>query len=178
MNQEQLDLYNEIISKYNFYKEQKEQIRLGLEQNLDVSLYANPEFTHDQMEDEYSGFKMSLIKLCLESKLDIFPYLEFSADKLNVITHGLKQGLDVSIYASSEFDNWQMEEIRKGLESSLDVTIYANSEFSGFQMSQIRIGLEQGINIYTYLNPNINWEEMNRIRMKLVDESNTRKNIQ
>lgn len=37
-------LFNEIISKYNFDELQKEQIKLGLEKNVDVSIYANPEF--------------------------------------------------------------------------------------------------------------------------------------
>jgi len=177
MNKEQEKIYKELILKYKFTNRQKEEIKLGLEQNLDVSLYSNPEFTHDQMEEMYSGFKMSLIKLCLESKLDIFPYLEFSTDELNVITHGLKQGLNVSTYASIEFDNWQMEEIRKGLENKINVNYYAYSEFNFLQMEQIRIGLEQGLDINPYLNPNINWEEMNNIRMKLVNESRKRKNI-
>ena len=40
MNEEQQLTYNELISKYNFDKGQKEEIRLGLEQNLDISLYS------------------------------------------------------------------------------------------------------------------------------------------
>lgn len=42
MNKEQQLTYNEIISKYNFNEEQKEQIRLGLENNIDVTTYLNP----------------------------------------------------------------------------------------------------------------------------------------
>ena len=36
------------LSIFGYY--QMEEIRLGLEKNLDVSVYAKPEYTHDQME--------------------------------------------------------------------------------------------------------------------------------
>jgi hypothetical protein len=42
MNKEQRLIYNELVSKYNFNKEQKCQIELGLQENLDVSWYAKP----------------------------------------------------------------------------------------------------------------------------------------
>lgn len=45
MNKEQQLIYNELITKYNFNKWQKEEIGLGLKKNLDVSWYARPEFT-------------------------------------------------------------------------------------------------------------------------------------
>ena len=35
----------------------------------------------------------------------------------------------------------QMDQIRKGLEKGLDVSIYAKPEFDDFQMEEIRIGL-------------------------------------
>ena len=44
MNEVQEKIYNELISKYNFNKTQKEEIKLGLKKNLDVNWYARPEF--------------------------------------------------------------------------------------------------------------------------------------
>lgn len=44
-NAEQEKLYNEIISKYNFNYAQEDQIRYGIIDDLDVSIYARPEFT-------------------------------------------------------------------------------------------------------------------------------------
>lgn len=49
MNEEQLIIYNEILSKYNFNENQKKQIRFGLEDKLDVSIYAKPECNTQQM---------------------------------------------------------------------------------------------------------------------------------
>ena len=50
MNEEQQLIYNELVSKYNFNDEQKEQIKLGLENNVDVSIYTNPKFDWKQMK--------------------------------------------------------------------------------------------------------------------------------
>ena len=55
MNQEKENLYNEIISKYNFNEGQKNQIKLGLNQGLNVSLYAKPEFNEFQMKELIKG---------------------------------------------------------------------------------------------------------------------------
>ena len=45
MNEEQQLIYKKLISKYKFNIFQKCQIEMGLKNNVDVSIYANPEFT-------------------------------------------------------------------------------------------------------------------------------------
>ncbi len=72
-----------------------------------------------------------------ELKLENFNY-----EQMQEIRQGLKQGVDVSIYANPKFDDDQMRQIRKGLEKELDVSIYANPEFNWEQMEQIRLDLE------------------------------------
>ena len=42
MNKEQELIYNEILSKHNFNEKQKEQIMLGLQNNVDVTIYSKP----------------------------------------------------------------------------------------------------------------------------------------
>ena len=49
-------------------------------------------------------------------------FLEFEQEE---ILKGLKNNLDVSIYAKPEFDMSEMREIRLGLENNLDVSWYA-----------------------------------------------------
>ena len=44
MNEEQLLIYNELISKYNFDGFQKDEIELGIKSGVDISIYATPEF--------------------------------------------------------------------------------------------------------------------------------------
>ena len=57
MNPEQEKLYNEILSKNIFNELQLVQIRRGLISNIDVSLYAKPEFTHWQMQEIAKGIE-------------------------------------------------------------------------------------------------------------------------
>ena len=43
MNQEQNKIYSKLLSKFKFNVAQKNQIKEGIEKNLDISWYANPE---------------------------------------------------------------------------------------------------------------------------------------
>ena len=52
--------YNELISKYNFDEKQKRRIELGININLDIDLYAKPEFTHWQMDEIIKGLRQRL----------------------------------------------------------------------------------------------------------------------
>ena len=45
----QKEIYNELVSKYEFNDRQKEEIKLGLKKKLNARLYAKPEFNHQQM---------------------------------------------------------------------------------------------------------------------------------
>jgi hypothetical protein len=60
------------------------------------------------------------------------------------IRKGLKDGLDVSIYADPKFNSSQMEEIRWGLEDGIDVSQYADPKYTDSQMDKIRMGLRKG----------------------------------
>ena len=88
---------------------QKKQIRTGLEDNLNVSIYANPEF---------NVYQMNQIRLGLQDRLNVSIYAkkDFSSEQMEQIRLGLFFNLDVSIYAKSELSVEEMEEIRKRLE--------------------------------------------------------------
>ena len=49
----------------------------------------------------------------------------------------------------------------------MDVSCYASPEFNCYQMEQIRLGLEDEIDVSPYLNPSFNYEEMQKIRLTL-----------
>ena len=50
------------------------------------------------------------------------------------------------------FNDYQLEEIKLGLKQNLDVSIYASPKFSAVQMSIIRESLEKGLDIKQYIN--------------------------
>lgn len=54
---------------------------------------------------------------------------------------GLRNGLDVSVYADSRFTQQQMRLIRRGLELGLDITGYANVSLTYDEMYEIYLSL-------------------------------------
>lgn len=71
-----------------------------------------------------------------------FDSSDFDEYQINQIRKGLKQGLDVSVYADPRYSKWQMDQIRRGLEEGLDVSTYANPKYDSEKMEKIRKGLE------------------------------------
>ena len=65
----------------------------------------------------------------------------------------------------------ELAEILKGLKNKVDVSIYATDEFSWEQMRQIRLGLEAGINVSSYTFKNLKAGEMNEIYHSLIDKN-------
>ena len=51
MTEEQQLIYNELMSKYNFDEGGSDEIKLGLEKELDISWYVKPEFNEYQMRE-------------------------------------------------------------------------------------------------------------------------------
>ena len=67
----------------------------------------------------------------------------------------------------NQFNKEQQEEITKGLKEDLDVSIYAKLDFNELQMFQIRTGLEDGLDVSIYAKPEITSEEMRKIRLNM-----------
>ena len=88
-----------------FDKKQKKLIIEGLQENLNVFLYAKKEYSWDQMAHLKAGLKKNL-------DISIYANPDFNNFQMNEIRLGLEQGLDVSVYAKPEFDCGQMKKIR------------------------------------------------------------------
>ena len=56
----QLDLHFPMMENDEYQKAQDQEIKLGIEQGLDVSLYANPEYNWLQMEQMRLGLEEEL----------------------------------------------------------------------------------------------------------------------
>ena len=118
-----------------FNKSLQEEILEGLKANLDISIYAKPEFV---------WYKMYQIRLGLLSNIDVSIYakLEYNGYQMEQIRFGLENNVDISIYSNSEFDWKQMREIRLGLLRKIDVSKYINKKKSWQEMKTIRERLE------------------------------------
>ena len=85
-----------------FDKKQKKLIVEGLQENLDVFLYAKTEYNWGQMAHLKAGLKKNL-------DISIYANPDFNNFQMNEIRLGLEQG---SVYAKTEFDCGQMKKNR------------------------------------------------------------------
>ncbi len=99
--------------------------------------------------------------------MTIFNGLEFDDSQMNQINRGIKNGVDVSIYAKPDYEWAQMQQIREGLENGVDVSVFAKPEFNWSRMREIRLGLENGVDVSVYAMPEFNCYQMEQIRKGL-----------
>lgn len=92
----------------------------------------------------------------------------FTQDQLDEIQEGIKDGVDVSLYAKEDLLAIQMRQIRLGLLSGIMVSRYNDPKYDWFQMEEIRTGLENHIDVDKYANPEIPYMKMRQIRKALM----------
>lgn len=175
-----------MIEGTGYRKEQHQEILLGKEDGLDVSLYSNPEFNYLQMEQIRMGIKdkvdvscyadptytyetMKQIRLSMYSGIDLMPYLGrgFVDDELEQIRLALEEGLGINAWLTDEMYVQQIHEIRVGLYEGLDVAKYADVKYNWMQMKEIRLGLEKKLKVSCYTNSLFSHWQMKEIRLGL-----------
>lgn len=91
-----------------FNKGQQEEIKLGIENKVDIFTYAKKEFDRDQMRE---------IRFGLAEKVDVSIFAKscFDAEQMWFIRRGMNEGIDVSIYAKPSIPWQEMKEIKEQL---------------------------------------------------------------
>ena len=74
---------------------------------------------------------------------------------------------------AKQFDELQIIEIKKGIRNNLDVSVYANPIFDNEQMYEIRDGLQDNLAISLYAKPDLTWKQMRDIKKFLLQEKNS-----
>ena len=106
------NLSKENLMKTDWFKqfdeEQQREIKIGLNEDLDVSWYAKKEFSEGDMY---------LVRIGLEDDLDVSWYAteKYNTKQKVEILVGLRNGLDVSKYATPELTDEEMNKIREKL---------------------------------------------------------------
>ncbi len=178
----------QMLDKQSYLEEQNQEIRLGLEEGLDVSIYSKPELNWMQMEQIRMGLKdkvnvsayadsaygyntMKQIRLSFYSSTDLTPYLDrgFESNELEQIRLALEEGLPLDQWLTDDMYSQQIHEIRIGLYEGLDVSKYADAKYNWMQMQEIRLGLEKKLKISFYTNYLFNHWQMREIRLGLEE---------
>lgn len=135
-------------------------------------------FTPEQEErlKNFTEKEKDLLKNLDSAKIDTFVHITenngLNFEQRYQVIYGLEDNFSeeqVSIYAKSEFDEFQMEQIRTGFESGLSVEqvgVYAKPEFNEYQMREIRCGFNEGLSIEqvsVYAKPEFTCVQMSEI---------------
>ena len=182
------ELHFSMMENAEYRKAQNQEIELGAEQGLDVSVYSNPEFNWLQMEQIRMGLKdnldvslyanpiynyetMKQVRLSLYAAIDIIPYLNrgFRDDALEEIRLAKTDRLPIDQWLWDDMCAPQIHEIRIGLCENLDISVYADPQFNWMQMQEIRLGVEKKLNISLYTNHLYSYSQMREIRKGLED---------
>ncbi len=117
-----------------------EEMRLEMEQGIDMTEYRKQGFDTQQLYQIRSGIK---------SGVDVSVYAKkiYLADQMRELRHGLskKDGVPIIFFEDPAFDGRQMREIRKGLQAGIDVSNYAILTVPFMKMRAVRKSAEDGL---------------------------------
>lgn len=130
----------------------------------------------EEYEDGYDAMQRALLRQAEDEGIDLLLYAstEYHGVALRELYYGLKNGINVSAYAHPDYCWRQMRELRLGIEHGIDITKYSSRLYSHSQMKEIRLGLEQGLDVGEYLNLMYASKDMHKIRIRLEQERNQR----
>lgn len=132
-------------------------VLLYLDDNYESDDYAN-------LEEVYT-LDMYLSHDIKDIKLRFFNY-----EQLLEIHKGLKNDVDVRIYANPKYHWSRMAIIREALENyGIDVSKYVEAGFTEKEIDEIRKGLENGVDVSIYADIYLHHDEMREIREKLEE---------
>lgn len=91
-------------------------LRRGYELGFDISLYADPRFENEQLNNIFDGLYKGL-------DVRLYANIELDAFQMDEIRDGLKEGLDASIYADAKYPWYVMRFTRICLAYDHDTTL-------------------------------------------------------
>lgn len=141
-----------------YNRNQLEEIRLGLEEGLNVSIYA---------DKTYFAIQMRQIRFGLEAGLDVSIYAkkEFDWFQMEEIRMGLEEGLDASVYAKPAFSYEVMRQLRKALQDNIHLEKYASA--GPDMLRELHHAVRDQQNIFPYIKAGYVPEQLREIRHAL-----------
>lgn len=149
----------------HYSKAQFREIRKGVRQRLDTSLYRNIDLSPKQMRE---------LRLAMKAGLDVTkfnsPYI--SAKHMKELRIGAKRGvkMDLEKLDHSLYNEDQIHELRRGFEKKLTVKNYLNPEYSARQMRELRLGMQAGLDIAVFDDIRLTADQMHSVRKQMVLE--------
>lgn len=135
-----------VYAKVELLPQLMNQIRTGLTQGLDMSSYAVPEYDWLQLEEIREGLLLGL---------DVHKYDSYKVSSfvMHQIRRGLEDGMDLTSYM--KYEGKIIREVRHAKAAGVDIDNYVSHGYGDKQLKVIAEALANGIDIYQYVNTNI-----------------------
>lgn len=153
-----------------FNKQQQNYLRKYVEQGIDISSFAKPEYSQlkmkflcEAMHEPYDssnlfhyahldlGLLKALRRMCMAGVDDLKYYSDkYTYDKLEEIKLGLVRKVDVSVYDDPTFPTACMRVLRELLEHGHDAKPYANPQLTSQQIKALSHGIYNGFDMSKY----------------------------
>ncbi len=175
-----------------FTKDQVEEIKLGLEEGLDIEPYEDKGFFALQMREirlglmeelpveiyarkDFDWFQMEEIRLGLEAKLNVrmYAYPRVQFDTMRQIRLALMDGVNLTKYMNLPAGT--LRELRLSIKAGVNIAPYIEEQYDEEQLEQIRICLEKKINIKPYITNELRGSSIEQIRLGLEKKLDVRK---
>ena len=125
---------------------------------------------NDESEDCLSLEDVYTLDMYLSHNIKDIKLRFFNYEQLLEIHEGLKNDVDVRLYANPKYHWSRMAIIREALENyGIDVSKYVEAGFTEKEIDEIREGLENGVDVSIYADIYLHHEEMAEIREKLEE---------
>ena len=137
-----------------FNKQQQNYLRKCVEQGIDISSFAKP---------EYSQLKMKFLCEAMHEPYDssnLFHYAHLDLGLLKALRRMCMAGVDNLKYYSDEYTYDKLEEIKLGLVRKVDVSVYDDPTFPTVLMKFLRELLENGYDAKPYANPQLTSQQI------------------
>lgn len=114
--------------------------------------------------------ELQVKKTAPETELSDLEAMGLYEAQLQEVELGIRQNLQVQLYAQNCYNWMQMKEIRLGMQAQVDVKWYTNPLYNAEQMHQIRLGLEYGLDVSGYARLIYTVSDMYKRRHALMEE--------
>ena len=145
-------VYTDWIDQFN--KQQQNYLRKCVEQGIDISPFAKPEYSQQKMK-----FLCEAIHAHYDSS-NLFRFAHLDLGLLKALRRMCMAGVDDLKYYSSEYTYDKLEEIRLGLVRKVNVSIYDDPAFPTVCMRFLRELLEHGHDAKPYANPQLTSQQI------------------
>ena len=175
-----------------YTKDQVEEIKLGLEEGLDIEPYDDKDFFAWQMRQirlglmaelpveiyarkDFDWFQMEEIRLGLEDKLNVrlYAYPKVPFDTMRQLRLALKDGINLSKYLT--LSAGVLKQLRLALAAGVDLAPYIEDRYDAEQLEQIRICLENKVFIKPFITNELRGSSIEQIRLGLEKHLDVKK---